>query len=137
MKRGRILILAGCLLFSGAFLPPAVQAAYELKVMTPAVEAAIQSRQGRFEQLQQLKAQGAVGENNRGYVVALGGDAAAASLVNAENQDRRTIYQTIAEQNNLGDSGLAVLETVFAEVQHEKARAGDPVQLSTGEWVKK
>lgn len=128
--------LAILALLLGTFLSQG-WAQYDIKQMTPEVEQAIQNRQARYAQLQELKAQGAIGENNRGYVEAIGGTPNAAAVASAENGDRTVIYRTIAEQNNLGETGLAIIETVFAEVQHEKARPGDSVQNSTGEWVKK
>lgn len=112
-------------------------AQYELKAMTPEVNQSIANRQGRYEQLQTLKAQGSLGESNRGYVAVLQATPEAQSIADAENRDRQTIYQTIAEQNNLGASSAGVVETIFAEVQHEKARPGDSIQASTGEWIRK
>jgi uncharacterized protein len=118
-------------------LTSAEAARYDLKTMTPAVERAITNRQNRYSDLQALKSQGAVGENSRGYVEALSDAAGVQAVVQAENQDRKVIYQTIAEQNNLGSSGFAVIETIFGEVQREKARPGESIQNPTGEWVKK
>ena len=118
-------------------LIPAEAAQYDLKNMTPVVEQAIAGRQSRYDELQSLKTRGDVGENNRGYVEVLNSSVEAQNLVNLENQDRKVIYQTIADQNNLGPSGFAVIETVFGEVQREKARAGESIQNPAGAWIKK
>ncbi|MBI3313925.1 MAG: YdbL family protein [Candidatus Omnitrophica bacterium] len=112
-------------------------AQYDLKTMTPEVTQAISNRQGRYEELQSLKTKGDVGENNHGYVEVLNSASGIQSLVDLENQDRKVIYQTIAEQNNLGPSGFAIIETVFGEVQRDKARAGESIQNPDGAWVKK
>lgn len=118
-------------------LPSAHAETYELKTMTPAVQKALDGRQARYGGIQALKADGKVGENQRGYVVALDHAADIRDLTEAENADRRAIYQAIAQQNNLGDSGLAIVEAVFAEVQQERAQAGERIQRSTGEWIRK
>ena len=62
---------------------------------------------------------------------------AAASLTTAENQDRRVLYETLAEQNKLGSTGLLEIQRAFAEVRKEKAHAGDMVQSASGDWKKK
>ena len=118
-------------------LTAAEAARYDIKEMTPQVQQAITARQNRYEELQQLKRSKSVGENNRGYVDARDSSQAAASLVESENADRRTIYQTIAEQNHLGAAGLTTLESVFSEVQRGKARSGDLLQFPSGEWTEK
>lgn len=135
--RIRIFLFTVLVLSAFAHSADTFAAQYDLKQMTPAVEQAIASRSARYEQLQNLKSQGVAGENNRGYVEVLQAGAGAEGLVQAENSDRKTIYHTIAEQNGLGATGLGVVETIFSEVQREKARAGDPLQQPTGEWVRK
>ena len=109
---------------------------YDIKEMTPEVKTALENRKNRFEDLRQLKSERIVGENNRGYVEALSDDAAAKALVNAENQDRKAIYKTIEEQNNLIDA-LGTIEKVFADVQRGKASPGDKIQDESGSWVTK
>src|SRR5438270_4113090 len=61
----------------------------------PAVKARMN---GRLPTLVALKAKGAVGENNRGFVEVRGDDASAASVVAAENADRETVYAALAKQ---------------------------------------
>lgn len=108
---------------------------YDIKEMTPEIQQSLSSRQARYSQLKQLKSEGAIGENNQGYVEALSG--AGNSLASAENADRRVIYSAIVQQNNLGGSGLAQVQKVFAEVQRDKAAPGESIQLASGEWSKK
>lgn len=109
---------------------------YSLKTMTPQVKAALDARRDRYHEIQQLKQEGLIGENNRGYLELLKPSSAAAKAVEAENKDRRLIYQTIADQNGLKDS-LDIIEKTFAEVRREKALAGEWIQLPSGEWVQK
>lgn len=126
---------AGILLMLGTF--PVWAVSYDIKEMTPAAEQALSGRQARFGQVQELKAQGVLGEGNRGYVEVIKDEGQARQIADAENRDRQTLYRTIAEQNQLGADGLSVIESVFAEVQREKARPGDSIQLPSGAWSKK
>lgn len=131
MKR----LLISALMVSCLTAPAVMAASYDIKEMTPAVQSALSGRQARYDQLKQLKAQGAIGENNQGYVEALSG--AGSSVASAENADRRAIYSAIVEQNGLGAAGLGQVQKVFAEVQRDKASSGEPIQLPSGEWTKK
>ena len=115
--------------------PLAWASSYDIKEMTPEIQQSLAGRQTRYGQLKQLKSEGAIGENNQGYVEALSG--AGNSVASAENADRRVIYSAIVQQNNLGGSGLAQVQKVFAEVQRDKAAAGESIQLASGEWTKK
>jgi uncharacterized protein YdbL (DUF1318 family) len=112
------------------------QSKYSIKEMTPEVQAALDGRRARYDALKELKQKALVGENNQGYVEALTDEAQAADLVKSENIDRKVIYQTIAAQNNLGDA-ITTIETVFAQVQHDKAEAGDKIQDESGNWSAK
>ena len=135
MNFKKSLIFGLVILASGATFSFA-QAKYSIKQMTPAVESALESRRNRFDQLAGFKAKGVIGENNQGYVEFLGGDNSAKALADAENNDRRIIYQTIAEQNDLKDA-IATIEKVFAQVQRDKAQSGDKIQAEDGQWVSK
>jgi uncharacterized protein len=124
------------ILFAAVIMMPisAFAANYSIKAMTPEVKQALDSRKERFSELRDLKSEGAIGENNRGYVHAL--NEKAKTLVAAENKDRKVIYQTIAEQNNLEDA-LSTIESAFAQVQRDKAEAGDKIQDDEGNWINK
>lgn len=109
---------------------------YQIKQMTPEVSAALESRKSRYESLRELKSSGIIGENNKGYVEVLNDNGSAQSIVDAENKDRKTIYETIAKQNGL-EGALATIEKVFAQVQRDKASAGDKIQQEDGSWTTK
>jgi len=109
---------------------------YDLKEMTPEVQAALDNRRDRFEEFRRFKNQEIIGENNRGYVEVLVNDKGAESLADAENRDRRVIYTTVEKQNNLTNA-LETIEKVFAQVQREKAQSGDKIQTEDGQWVTK
>ena len=110
---------------------------YDYKTMTPAIEKALKNRQVRYYELQNLKQEGVIGENNKGYVTSLKENAVAPTLAAAENRDRRVLYEALAEQNKLGSTGLLEIQRAFAEVQKEKAGLGDMIQSPSGEWKKK
>ena len=136
MKRfAASLCAAGLVLLTAASL--CMAADYDYKTMTPDIEKALKNRQTRYRQLQTLKQEGAIGENNKGYVTNLNDSAGAATITAAENKDRRVLYEALAEQNKLGSTGLLEVQRAFAEVQHEKAGSGDMVQSTSGSWKKK
>lgn len=112
-------------------------AQYDIKEMTPEIEQALQNRQARYSQIQQMKGGGVLGEDNQGYVKVLKQLPDADAIASQENADRRTIYKAIVSQNGLGSEGLAAVQKVFAEVQREKAAGGDSIQLPSGDWVQK
>lgn len=126
---------AGLVFLSAASL--SLAANYDFKDITPEIEKALKSRQSRYYQLQKLKQEGVIGENNKGYVTDLKNNATATSMADAENRDRRVLYENLAEQNHLGGTGLLEIQKAFAEVQAEKAGAGDMVQSADGHWKKK
>jgi uncharacterized protein YdbL (DUF1318 family) len=70
-------------------------------------------------------------------VTSLKDSSSADALTTAENQDRRVLYEALVEQNKLGNTGLLEVQKAFAEVQSEKAGAGDMVQSSSGDWKRK
>ncbi len=109
---------------------------YAIKQMTPSIQSALDNRRERFEDLRALKSSGSIGENNHGYVEVLVIQGNVEGMVAAENKDRKIIYQTIAEQNELEDA-IATIESVFAQVQRDKAEAGDKVQGEDGQWISK
>ena len=126
-------VLSGLLTLSQSMCSWA-EAKYNIKEMTSEVEGALNSRRDRFEQLEALKAKGVVGENNQGYEEVLEKGQGAEELVDAENADRKVIYQTIAEQNDLKDQ-VKLIEQAFAEVQREKAAVGEKIQDEDGKWI--
>lgn len=130
-------------------LPWKVDAAYgqmQIKFMTPDVEKAINNRGARLDRLEELMESGCIGENNSGYVEYrpcpdCEKDATlieeAKKNIRDENNDRRTIYQTIVEQNNLGSDKLSVVEKVFSQEQRKNAPQGSYIQQDDGTWIKK
>lgn len=88
----------------------------------------------RLSQLDQLKAGGAVGENNRGFVEVRGGGGDAASVVAAENQDREAVYAAIAQQT--GSSANQVGRARARQIAAASA-PGVWLQKDDGSWYRK
>jgi uncharacterized protein YdbL (DUF1318 family) len=88
----------------------------------------------RLPVIAELKKQGIVGESNRGYLAFVGTEKSHEALISEENQDRKTIYAHIAEQQN---TSLSVVEKNRALQLAERAAPGTYVQKPDGTWVKK
>lgn len=88
----------------------------------------------RLSQLDELKAKGALGENNRGFVEVREAIGAASSVASDENRDREAVYGLIAQQAGASaDSvGRARAKQIAAN-----ARSGVWVQDERGDWKKK
>jgi len=118
-------------------IPPAYAGSYDLKEMTPEIQAALNRRKARYDTLKEFKDKDWVGEDVQGHAAALGGDSGVAALVALENQDREIIYQAIVQQNGLPADAIETVRAAFGEVQRERAGSGDRIQLPSGQWVDK
>lgn len=136
LRRLFIILLAAFLIAGMAGHQSFAQGKYSIKEMTPQVTEALENRRDRYEELANLKQEGLVGENNQGYIHVFEGRPDVEAIANAENRDRKIIYQTIAEQNGLVDA-IGTIEEVFAQVQRDKAQAGDRIQSPDGSWMTK
>ena len=88
----------------------------------------------RLPQIDQLKAAGVVGENNRGMMELRGGDVDAGDAVAAENRDRGIVYAEIARQTR------TAVEQVARHRARQIAAASAPgvwLQKDDGSWYKK
>lgn len=94
---------------------------------------AVKSRMAdRLAQVEGLKAGGAVGENNRGFLEARSGEAGA--VVSAENKDRETVYAALAKQTGTSPEQVGRLR---ARQIAQHARPGEWIQDERGQWRKK
>ena len=88
----------------------------------------------RLPIIKSLKDQGLVGENNMGYLEFIGKKKEKADVVEAENKDRRQVYEAIAKQQ----STTAELVGKHRAVQiAEKAMTGEWLQDANGKWYQK
>ena len=81
-----------------------------------------------------LKAKGVVGENNQGYLTLLKKKSDKKALIDAENKDRRKVYQKIAKQQ--GSTAQHVGKRRALQIA-KKARPGTMLQRANGKWYKK
>jgi uncharacterized protein YdbL (DUF1318 family) len=88
----------------------------------------------RLPLIKQLKSQGIVGENNKGYLQFVGGNKAKADVVAAENKDRKTVYTAIAKQQ--GTTAELVGKRRALQIA-KKAAPGEWVQDAGGKWTQK
>lgn len=112
--------------------------AFILLGLTAWAESAADLRQRmeqRLPQLDALKAQGIVGEDNHGLVAERqGGSPGAANLVASENSDRTAVYQLIAQQTGVTADAVG---RARAKQIVENSRPGVWVQDDSGQWRKK
>ncbi|MFA4944672.1 MAG: DUF1318 domain-containing protein [Lentisphaeria bacterium] len=104
----------------------------------PAEAAVLKQRMAeRLPPLTQWKAQGILGENNRGLLEFMAGAArqpAAEKAVAAENADRLAVYGKIARKNN---STAEAVGKARAQQIAAQAPPGSWLQDATGDWRQK
>ncbi len=88
----------------------------------------------RIPAINALKKEGAVGENNKGFLEFRGKKQPQKDLVNAENRDRKKVYQAIGKKQGASATlvGQRRAKTIAA-----KSKAGHWLQRSDGGWYKK
>jgi len=130
--------------FSCLFAPSEAHAQAETTVSNGAIRAVKERLKQRAPQLAPFFDQGVIGESNNGYVriIASGSldmkqKAAVNRLVEAENKDRRQLYQEIVRALNLDSSQLSRVESIFASEWQQTARPGWKIEKAPGQWVKK
>lgn len=121
-RTGRITI---CLLIAGFLIAFAGQAwAQGIK----------ERMRARLPVIVSLKANGAVGENNQGYLTVLDQSIDKKDLITAENKDRQRIYAAIAKKQ--GTTPKLVGQRRAMQIA-KKADPGTMVQDAKGNWRKK
>ncbi|MEM9291728.1 MAG: DUF1318 domain-containing protein [Acidobacteriota bacterium] len=114
------------------------------EITNPAIRRIIESRAQRVSELNQLKAAGVLGENNRALVevrnldsLELKDRAKVQRLVKAENEDRQTMFREIAAATDVDLSQLEQIQSTYADTLRRKAKAGTWIQLADGSWQQK
>ena len=90
--------------------------------------------QARLPEIDALKAEGIVGENNSGYLEFVGGNRKNADVVNAENSDRKAVYTAIAKQQ--GTTADLVGKRRALQIRGI-AGPGEWLQDDSGKWYRK
>ena len=88
----------------------------------------------RLPAVKKLKAEGIVGEDNKGYLQFVGGNKAKADVVAAENKDRKTVYTAIAKQQ--GTTAELVGKRRALQIA-KKAAPGEWIQDTGGKWIQR
>ncbi len=88
----------------------------------------------RLPQIDALKAQGSLGENNRGLLEVRSPSDEATAVSRDENRDREVVYATIAKQT--GSTPAAVGTARARQIATNSAR-GVWLQRENGEWYRK
>ena len=81
-----------------------------------------------------LKAEGVIGENNKGYLEFIGGREAKKDVIHAENSDRKQVYTAIAKQQ--GTSVNLVGKRRAKQIEN-RAKPGQWIQDQSGKWYQK
>ncbi|NOY23493.1 MAG: YdbL family protein [Acidobacteria bacterium] len=88
----------------------------------------------RLPAIMGMKDQGLIGENNRGYLEYRSSNRPNQQVVNAENTDRRQVYQMIAQKT--GSSPEIVGKQRAAQIA-KRAPKGHWLQAPDGRWYRK
>ncbi len=88
----------------------------------------------RLPVIKKLKAEGIVGEDNKGYLQFVDGKKAKADVIAAENKDRKTVYTAIAKQQ---ETTAELVGKRRAMQIAKKAAPGEWVQDAGGNWIQK
>ncbi len=122
--KSKIVFLIAFVLLASVLAPAGVALSDDIKARMIA----------RLPVLKDLKAQGVIGENNQGYLEYRGSKRPNEEVVQAENQDRRTVYSAIAKQQN---TTVELVGKQRAIQIAEKADSGEWLQDATGKWNQK
>lgn len=116
----------------------------EAEVSNPAIQGLKNQIRDRFPRLLPFFQKGAIGEGKTGLVEILDTNKLSAAekndlkaLADAENRDRRALYQEVAKSMNITSDQLSKVERIFAEKWQKSADRGWLIQKDDGQWVKK
>lgn len=88
----------------------------------------------RLPVIKVLKAEGVIGENNKGYLEFIGGKQAKKDVIHAENSDRKQVYTAIAKQQGTSIDRVGKRR---AKQIAKKAKPGQWIQDHSGKWYQK
>lgn len=115
-----------------------------LEVSNATIRALKDSMKKRYPQLKVYLARGILGESLDGYLVlrreeglSLKEKARVRRLMKAENDDRRALYQAVAQALGIDPSQIPRLGRVFAKEWERTAPPGTWVEVKPGEWKRK
>jgi uncharacterized protein YdbL (DUF1318 family) len=116
----------------------------EAEASTPAIQNLKSQIKDRFPRLAPFFQKGAIGEGRRGLLevretkgLSLTERTEIKSLVEAENRDRRTLYQEVAKSMNISADQIGKVQRIFADKWQQAAAPGWWIQKEDGAWVQK
>ena len=127
MKKQKTIYCYMIVLFSVLFMAANLSAASSMSNIQ-------QNMKKRLPEVVTLKKNGIIGENNKGLLEFITNNRQKANLVNAENNDRKTVYRAIAKQQKTTESFVAEQR---AKQIRDKGEKGFYYQKPNGTWYKK
>ncbi len=124
MQRKRYLALVALMASAAVFLIAATASAQGTKARM----------KNRLPEIVRLKADGIIGETRNGFLAFVGSQKISTDLVEAENRDRRQVYEAIAKQQ--GTTPDLVGRRRALQIAG-KAKPRDWLQDETGKWYRK
>lgn len=113
-------------------------------VPNPVIQNLKQQIRERFPRLVPFFQKGAVGEGKTGFLetrdtkgLSLAGKNDLKSLMEAENRDRRALYQEVARSLNITTDQIGKVQRIFAAKWQNSAERGWWIQKGDGQWVQK
>lgn len=109
-----------------------------------AIVQAMKNQQFNKDEIDELKKDQVIGENNRGLLEALPTEKYKENekyrtrvdlLIEEENENRRVIYQRVLLMNDI--NGDAETNIIFANMQMDQSAPGTMIQQPSGEWIEK
>lgn len=88
----------------------------------------------RLPLIVELKSKGIVGEDNKGYLQFVGTGRENEEIINAENEDRKKVYVSIAKKEGANADQVGRRRALQIA---KKALAGDWLQNQNGKWYQK
>jgi uncharacterized protein YdbL (DUF1318 family) len=129
MKPKILLILLSIVLLSGI-----ISSAVDIADAQDTQEGIKDRMKNRLSTIISLKKQGIIGEDNKGFLQFVGSVRENVEIVNAENTDRKIVYDAIAKNQGATPD---VVGTRRALQIAENAEPGDWLQDVNGKWYQK
>ncbi len=98
------------------------------------VNESLKNMENRLPEIIALKKDKAIGENNNGYLALLKETPKAQALVQAENNDRKIIYASLAEKHGISTEQIGKQRALQI---HQIAIKGTMLQDGSGKWYEK
>ena len=96
------------------------------------IKQSLNNMKKRLPQVVALKKAKAIGEDNKGFLVALKADGKV--ITAAENGDRRVVYSAVAKKHGISADQVGKQRAIQI---HQKAASGTMLQDGSGKWREK